>query len=450
MMKYFLTLTCMMFLASCSLAPDAVIPNDRVPEKWRDAVVHEESAKLPPRWSDYGSVELEKLVKRALNNNTDIGAALARIGQARANTQIASAGLYPEVDASGTASRTTTDRRDTGSVTTRRREATLSIAYELDLWQRNHNASNSAQWQERATAYDYDALRIVVASEVARLYIGYLANVSRVAVADKNLKNAQDVLRITELRHREGAISGLELAQQRTSVANTEATIAALKNQRDLFFNQLALVTGEAPSQLSLTPDIAADGLKIPPVNLSTPWELLTQRPDIAAAEARLRAANKDIGVARANALPALSTALDAGVVGNPAGTLLSLAASFFAPIFQGGALEADIERSEASRDEQLASYQATLLTAFREVEDALSTFEAATAQRAALFTAAESARRADSIARARFDAGSIDYTTLLQTQSALLQAEDSYYNAVQGQLAAHIDLVRALGGSAD
>ncbi len=433
-----------LFLAACSLAPDAVVPTERVPENWRGSATTEMDATA--QWSDFGSAELEQLIATALANNTDLSVALARIEQARASADIAGSGLYPQVDASGSAGR---QRSDSGGIrrTDNSSSATLSVAYELDLWQRNRNQLDSALWQLRATRTDRDALALLVSSEVARLYSGVMAGDARVIVAEKNLANARDVLRITELRHQEGAISGLERAQQRTSVANTEAAIASIKNQRALFFNQLALVVGTTPAQLQLATGSTLEQLAVPKVAVTSPWALLERRPDIAAAEARLRAANIDIGVARANALPSLSLGLNAGVVGNPSGTLVGLAASFFAPIFQGGTLQGEIDRSEAARDEQVAAYEGVLLVAFREVEDALSNYEAATARRDSLANASEEARKADDIGRAQFDAGSIDFTTLLNTQAALLQAEDGYLSARQDQLAAAIDLMRALGG---
>lgn len=433
-----------LLLGACSLAPDAVVPTDRVPETWRGGESAPDAAAA--QWSDFGSPELDRLIAQTLAANTDLSAALARVAQARANTDIAGSGLYPQLEASGSAGR---NRVNTGGthLTRNSSEATATLAYELDLWQRNRNLLDSALWNLRATEQDRDALALMVASEVARLYSGVLANDARIAVAEKNLANARDVLRITELRHKEGSISGLERAQQRTSVANTEATIAAIRNQRDLFFNQLALVVGTAPAGLALQEDRALAQWTPPTVAVANPWTVLARRPDIAAAEARLRAANLDIGVARANALPSLSVALNASISGNPSSTATGLAASFFAPIFQGGALQGDIDRSEAARDEQTAAYQTVLLTAFREVEDALSTYESATAQRTALAQAAEEARKADRIARAQFDAGSIDFTTLLATQAALLQAEDNFLSATQGQFAAAIDLIRALGG---
>lgn len=431
-------------LSACSLAPDALIPDARIPESWRNV----EASKDAPRtsWQDFGSQELDTLITKALAHNTDLASALARIEQARATTRIAGSGLYPSVDADGSAGRS----RSTGSGRTAydsSSSAGISVAYELDLWQKNRNSLDASLWDLRATTYERDALALTVSSEVARLYSGTLAFDARIKVAEQNLINARDVLRITELRFAAGSISGLEQAQQRTSVATTEAAIASLRNQRNLFFNQLAQLTGVAPTGLKLDDTSTLAGLKVPQVNVATPWELLARRPDIAAAEARLRAANIDIGVARANALPSLSLALTGSVSGSPSGSLIGLAASFFAPIFSGGALEGEIERTEAVRNEQLAAYEGVLLTSFREVEDALSTYDAATSRRASFERGATEARAAYRIARARFDAGSIDFTTLIDTQASLLQSEDSLVAAIQDQLAAAIDLTRALGG---
>lgn len=430
-------------VSACSLAPEGNTPTDRIPDSW---TIAGEPATTRAEWADFNSTELTRLIAVAQAQNTDLAAALARVEQARAQTSIAGSGLYPQVETSGNAGRTRSESNGNG-VTTNSASATLSVSYELDLWQKNRNQFDSALWSLRASEYDRNALSLTVASEVARLYTGLLAYDARLAVAEQNLANARATLKVTEARYAQGAISGLEHAQQRTSVANTEATIATLKNQRALFFNALALMVGTSPSQLAFTNTETLAQLALPQVALGTPWQLLAQRPDIAASEAQLKAANLDIGVARAQALPSLSLGLDAGVSANPSTQLVGLAASFFAPIFKGGALEGAIEQSEAIRDERVAQYQGVLLTAFREVEDALSNVDAATQRREALQVAAEEARKADSIARAQFDAGSIDYTTFITTQNARLTAEDGYLGAMQEQLAATIDLMRALGG---
>lgn len=434
-------------LSACDLAPDAVIPGQRIPAQWNGIAMGDKTQATPAvTLEDFGSPELKRLIAEAVMHNTDLAQALARIEQARANTTIAGSGLYPTVDGSASADKT---RSRSGGVTRNdsSQRAGLNVAYELDLWQKNRNLLDESLWGLSATRYDRDALALTVASEVARLYSGVLAYDARIQVAEQNLANAKEVLRITELRFATGAVSGLERSQQRTSVAGTEASITALRNQRVLFFNQLAQLTGHAPASFSLQGQEALKDLAIGEIPVSHPWELLERRPDIAASEARLRAANIDIGVARANALPGLSLSLDASVTGSPASSLVGLAASFFAPIFHGGALQADIERTTAVRDENIAAYEGTLLTAFREVGDALATYDAATKRRASLASGAAEAQEAYRIARLRFDAGSIDFTTLLDTQAAALSSDDSLLSASQEQLAAAIDLTRALGG---
>jgi multidrug efflux system outer membrane protein len=432
----------LLLIAACSLAPDTQLPTDRIPETYRQETA---TARTTPPWQAFKSTELDALIAQALGHNTDIEAALARVAQARANARISGADRFPQLNGSGDAGRNYTD----GSNRTDSASASLAVSYEVDLWLRNRNQYDAAMESWRASTYDHAAQTLLVSSEVARLYTGVLAYEARLAVAQKNLQNALDVLRITEARHGAGSISGLELAQQRTSVANTRATIAGLTNQRQLFFNELAQMVGVAPSALQLRGDGAMASIALPTIDTGAPWALLEHRPDIAAAEARLRSANIAIGVARADALPSLSLALNAGVVANPSTAVTGLAASFFAPIFQGGRLQGAIENAEAARDERIASYQGVLLNAFREVEDALSTLETAATQDSALAQAASEARKAEAIARARYKLGSIDFTTLLATQATLLQTEDSAYSARQSLIAAHIDLIRALGGPA-
>lgn len=437
MQRVYLLAFCFPMLA-CSLAPNTTVPTGRLSDDWNSAA--DTSGTSMQDAEDFGSKVLPQLIQQALAANTDLAVTLARVEQARANARIAGGDLYPQVSASGAADQTRADQ------TTDSASVGLAVAYEVDLWQRNRNRLRSALFSLEASRYDRDAQALLVVSEVSRLYIGLVAYDARIAVAEKNLANASDVLRITQARHDAGSVSGLELAQQRSSVANTEATIASLRNQRALFFNALADMMGLAPAALQLPKEDFAQ-FNAGPIAVGTPWDMLARRPDIAAAEARLRAADIDIGVARADALPALSLAFNGQLLANPASGVVGLAASFFAPIFQGGKLQGTIERNEAVRDEQIAAYEDVLLAALHEVEDALATVDATNVRQAALATAAEQARKAEQIARARFREGSIDFTTLLTTQATLLQTEDSYFAAGQEQLAAHIDLMRALGG---
>lgn len=446
-MKNLLHSILLLTVSACSLVPDFTLPKDDIPEAWRTAGSGNQVTVEPvaTSWGDFGNTELNALIARALEYNSDMQASLARVEQARASTIIASSGLFPQMDASASLSR---DRSVNGNNTRydTAMQAGLGISYELDLWQRNANSGRSAEHRLEAAKFDRKALSILVASETARLYTGALALNDRYVVAEENLKAFRYILRITQARYDVGAISGLELAQQKNAVASTEASAASIANQRDLFINQLALVTGMVPAGIAIEAN-SMDVLRIPIVDVTDPWQLLERRPDIARAEASLKSANIDIGVARANALPSLSLGLDTTITGSPASNAAGLVGSFFAPIFHGGALQAEIKRREAVRDEELASYRGVLLTAFREVEDSLSNYAAAEARSISFAAAAVEARKAYTITRAQYDIGAVDFQALLNNQQSLLQAGDSELSARQALFAAVIDLFRALGG---
>ncbi len=185
-------------------------------------------------------------------------------------------------------------------------------------------------------------------------------------------------------------------------------------------------------------------------MNLTPPTSLLTGRPDIQSAEAGLLAANADIGAARAAFFPSLQLGMDPSLVatgfGNPATAALSLASNVLAPIFSGGRLEGNLEKVTARQKELAAQYQQTVLTAFREVEDALAVRKSTDQQVVLTRESVQEARNAYTIAKARFDAGSIDYLTLLETQRSLSQAEDEQIVATVAQLEAFVQLRKALG----
>jgi NodT family efflux transporter outer membrane factor (OMF) lipoprotein len=268
----------------------------------------------------------------------------------------------------------------------------------------------------------------------------------RLAIARANLRSNRQVLKIVEARLREGATSRLEVAQQRTTVANVEASVAALEQQLRDAGNALAVLEGTVPDG-SVSGAASLADLTLPAIAPGQPAELLTQRPDLARAEAQLRAANGDIGAARAAMLPRLTLSGNGSFGIDPAMTIGSLAAALTAPIFQGGRLAAEVERTRASREELVANYRNAVLTATREVEDALNAATASERRRVALDVAADEARAATRLARERYLAGRIDFLTLLGTQTAEFSAEDAAIDAHRAQYSAAIALYKALGG---
>src|SRR2546430_12653295 len=304
-------------LSACSLAPNYQRPQMVMPQGWSSvAGVGATQQNTTLFWQEFGSADLNRLIDNALAQNLDLEAALHRIEQARAQAKIGAAPLYPTINASASASRTFQDPRDTNSA-----RGGGSISYEVDLWGKNRNAAKSADYRVNATQFDREALRLVVTADVTDFYAQILSLDDRIRIAEFNLKNAEEILRIIEARYNAGGVSGLEVSQQRVAVDGFRATLAALTEQRATSANALAILLGRPPQNLS-APTAQLASLKMPRVNLTPPSTLLTARPDIQSAEAGLRGANADIGVARAAFFPSLTlsaeTVIAAGF-GNPA-----------------------------------------------------------------------------------------------------------------------------------
>jgi len=437
----FLSLT----LSACSLAPNYQRPEMTIPGGWSSVsgVGIDPQPSTTPFWQELGSADLNRLIELALAQNLDLEAALHRIEQARAQAKVAAAPLYPSISASGSASRTYQDPKNTESV-----RGGGSISYELDLWGKNRNSAKSANYRIDASQFDREALRLVVTSDVTNFYADILSLNERIRIAEFNLKNAEEILRIIEARFAQGSVSGLEVSQQRVAVNGFRTALSALVEARSTSGNALAILIGRAPQNLP-TPGAQLASLKMPQVNLTPPATLLTNRPDIESAEAGLRSANADIGVARAAFFPSLTLGVDSAIAagfGGPAAAATSLASNLLAPIFTGGRLTGNLENVTARQKELAAQYQKTVLVAFQEVEDALAALKSNNEQAAISLESVKESQNAYDIAKARFDAGAIDYLTLLETQRSLYQAQDNQISIRQGQLQSFVQLRKALG----
>jgi multidrug efflux system outer membrane protein len=439
------TIVLSLALSACSLAPQYQRPHIAMPTGWSDVAgvgASDRPATLP-FWQELGSEELNQIMKMALAQNLDLEAALHRIDQARAQTKIAGSSLFPQIEASAGASRSFQDPRNVSTA-----RGTGSISYEADLWGRNRSNRTAANYRAEATAFDRDALQLVVTSDTADLYSQVLSSNERIRIAESNLKNAEEVLRIIEARYKAGSVSGLEVSQQRVAVNSFRASLAFLNQQRSTTSNALAILLGQAPQDVQAPRETLAS-LKVPDVNLTPPATLLTARPDIERAEATLRAANADIGAARAAFFPSLNFGLDASMAagfGGPAAAALSLASSALAPIFTGGRLTGNLEDVTARQKELAAQYQKTVLVAFQEVEDALAAYKNSNEQAVISRESVKESQAAYDIAKARFDAGAIDYLTLLETQRSLYQAQDNQIAVYQDRIASFVQLRKALG----
>jgi outer membrane protein, multidrug efflux system len=457
-----------LMLGACSLVPDYGSPAVETPPAWRNetatmtpaAVSSDEAAAAGATlaagtlsdhwWTAYGNDELDRLIATARDDNHDLLAAMRRIDQARAQSAGAAAPLFPTVEADASTSRSGTGRSSDVSVSY---NAGLSVGYELDLWGKNRAALEGANANLQGSVYDAAATDLVLQGDVVTTYLALLALGDRLAVARSNLKDSQDTLNLVEIRFKEGAASALDLAQQRQQVASTSATIPSLQNQYDQNQAALALLLGLPPASLTIE-KIGLDSVTLPDIAAGLPSTLLERRPDLRKADADLRAANAQIGVTRADFLPTIQLTGSGGIASNaltaflqPESALYSLAASLLAPLFDGGARQANYDESVARFKELAETYQQTALTAFRDVEVALSAQRTSADQEAALQESADQAQAALTLANLLYREGADDLLTVLDAQRAQLQAEDSLVQARLARLQAVADLAKAMGG---
>ncbi len=443
-MRKCITLVLAVVLAGCSVGPDYKRPAVTAPESFS---VSGETRIAQDWWKQFGSTELDRLMDTALLENHDIRASLHRVEQVRASTKIAGASLLPSVGASAGVSNS---RNNQGGGSTSRYTAGAEISYELDLFGRNRAGVTAAKANEQASVFDKAALDLVVMGDVARTYFEVLNGRERLSVSDKNLKNANEILRIVKARFDAGSASGLEVAQQKSSVASIEASRAGIAQSLNVSENALAVLLAKAPGTLEVENN-QLTGLRIPAIAPGQPSTLLSRRPDIRSAEEGLVAANANIGTARAAFFPSVNLGIDGSLavaaLGNPDTAALSLASAFSVPIFQGGRLEGGVEQATARQAELVENYRKAVLVSFQEVEDALMSVKTAEINEKSFDEARKQAQIAYDLSRQKYDSGGIDFQTLINVQNTLLSAESDYTQSRNDRLNAAIDLFLSLGG---
>ncbi|SDJ57818.1 efflux transporter, outer membrane factor (OMF) lipoprotein, NodT family [Pseudomonas delhiensis] len=425
-------------LGACSLVPPYQRPGVPVASHWDNAAAP--GAQVPQQWwKDYASTELDQLIQRAGSDSLSLQAAIARVDQARANARVAEAALYPDLSLGGSYVHDHDSSKNA-------HDLYAQASYELDFWGRNRALADSATAQAQATAYDLETVRIGLQADIADAYFQVLSLDERLAVARRIASDAGNILQLVQTQSRLGSSSDLEVEQQRNALQNFQANVSVLARQRDAALYQLAVLVGAAPEGFALQ-HRGLDGIQLPEARAGLPASLLGQRPDIQAAEARLLAANFDVGAARAAFLPNISLGALAGSDVRTGGGLWQLAASLGQPLFDGGLLEGQLQADRAHARELVADYRQNVLQALQDVETQLSA-NARLAQTQRLDQAAvDSARKAADLAQVRYRLGSTDFLTLLTVQRTLYQAEDSLLQVRLQRLQASVGLNRALGG---
>jgi outer membrane protein, multidrug efflux system len=439
-------------LAGCAGAPPpprlAVAPTI-LSEDWTQPAAPQGAA-LDSGWSAFGAPELVRLIERARAANTDLAVARARVIQARGQLGVARSVGAPTLSITGGADSARTFAQG-GSTLAKAADGGLDIAWDLDLFGEARAGKRAARARLAAAAFQRDATQLAVESETARAYVQYAALGERLAVLDRALANARELERIILIRVREGVATKVDSGLQTIEVKRIEAERSQMDEARSHARNALAVLVGEeaprfAPAESGL------DGFAFADFRPVQPGTLLVRRPDVKAAEALIAAADGDVQAARAAFLPSLRLSARAfgqsALAGGPLSAVLSAGASLLAPIFDGGRRRGGLMTARGEQLEAVETYRATLLTAVREGEDALTALDSSRRRVDLLSETIEAARLTARLARRQYVEGAADLQTVLDAERGLLDLEDAHAVAAQDRLNAAIDLYRAMGGA--
>jgi multidrug efflux system outer membrane protein len=448
-------------LSGCSLMPDYVRPSVAEPAAfkedgpWRYARPEDQM----PRgawWKAFSDPTLDQLEDKLEGGSLQLAAAVARYDQAQAILAGQNALLFPELDA-------------TGGISTNRQSANRPLRganqpnvygnnfiaggfnYEIDLWGRIRSSIASAQALAEASKADVESVKLSLHAQLAAYYFQLRGLDAKINLLSDFVVAYQRELEMIERRHDEGIVSGIDVARSKTLVEETQAQKTSTISQRALYEHAIATIIGADPSTFTLTAGTLPSVLPgIPP---TVPSAVLQRRPDIAAAERRVAAANAQIGVARAAFFPTITLggiggfqSTDGAVLTAP-NSFWSLGPLAFMPIFDAGRRDALVQQASAQTREATARYRDTVLTAFREVEDGLSRLRYLHEEREHRRAAEEAASHTYDLAVNRYREGAVSYLEVIDAETAKLRTETGALDVSTAQLQETVNLVRAIGG---
>uniref|UniRef100_B0T968 RND efflux system, outer membrane lipoprotein, NodT family n=1 Tax=Caulobacter sp. (strain K31) TaxID=366602 RepID=B0T968_CAUSK len=458
------------FLAGCSLSPVYQRPTTSLspafkealdapaaPQGWSPAAPSDQHER-GPWWRVFNDEVLDALEARASGANQDVAAAAARVEQARGLQRAALSDLFPSVDVSLDGARRKDAPalqglpQDTPSASRTLLRAQAGATYEADLFGRARAGLSAARDERQQSQALLADVQLAVQADVAQTYFLLRAYDAEIAVLTQTTSLRQEGLAYLSHRYEEGQISELDLARARTELASAKADTLSVRRLRASAEHGLAILLGQAPADLSLSPaPLVAIDVQ-PPAGL--PSSLLERRPDIAAAERAMMAANARIGVARSAYFPTLSLTAEGGFASAELGDLFKHgAAGFIAgpilslPLLDGGRRKAGVIRARGRYDETLALYRQQVLVALRETEDGLSDLRYLRDQTRAQAEAVSASRRGAQIARSQYREGSASYLDVIDAERTALQAQRGAIQLSGVQAVSTVNLIRALGG---
>jgi NodT family efflux transporter outer membrane factor (OMF) lipoprotein len=460
-------LSLLLLLSACAVGPDYHTPEMAAPaqfkaaEGWRQATPGDAMAR-GAWWEIYGDTQLNALVERLNTSNQTVAQYEAQFRQARALVRSSRAAFLPTLDlttgktrssqgtgsSSSSLSNNSSGIRDTYN-------AQLGVSWEADIWGKLRRGLEADTASAQASLADLAAMRLSLQSELVQNYLQLRVIDEQKRLLEATVEAYQRSLTMTQNQYRAG-ISGRDaVAQAQTQLKSTQADLIDLAWQRAQFENAIAVLMGMAPADFNLAASTSMPAL--PEIPVGIPSQLLERRPDIAAAERSVMAANANIGVAKAAYYPDFTLSLSGGYSSSTFANWISLPNRFWSvgpqlamTLFDGGQRSAEVERSEAVYDQTVAQYRQTVLDGFQEVENYMVQLQVYEQEASVRQEALESARESLRLTSNQYKAGLIGYLDVVNVQATALSNERSVLNVLQSRLVASVQLIAALGGGWD
>jgi NodT family efflux transporter outer membrane factor (OMF) lipoprotein len=448
-----LALAAAVSLGACaSLPPRAASPPDAVlPAQWSQGGTSDHATSLARWWERFDDPLLATLVTRALEANTTVRGAQAAMWKARALRDLEVAGYWPTVGASVSAQRSKAGDAPAGNTF----RAGFDASWEPDVFGGQRSAVRAGEADLQASAASLADTQVSVAAEVAITYVQLRGFQARLAIARRNLASQQETVQITDWRLKAGLVNSLELVQAQTAAEQTLAQIPTLETSVAQGRHALAVLTGQAPEAMRAELEVEVP-VPAPPddLALAIPARTLRQRPDVRAAEQGVRAALARVSQAEAARYPSFQlggslgvSALVLSALTHGESVVSSMLGSVSVPLFDGGAARARIRTQDAVLEQARVAYQAVVLGALKDVEDALVSLRGNRERLVHLRSASASAEQAALLAKQRYSSGLVDFQTVLETQRTLLTTQDGVATTLADLSADHVRLYKALGG---
>lgn len=438
-------------LSGCALKPSPAPSPITLPELYLQAQQQAELSKPDYRawWERYQDAELTRIVALSADNNQDIVVSLAQFEKAMAVLGQTQAAQSPSISASGGGSKSSSNTMDVRSHTSTHNASGLA-SFQLDMWGRLSNATKadekSAQSAFQNTLYTQNLIR----NQVVTQFWTIRQLDAELSVLNEQIAARQKQLQISQSRLTYGVTSELDVEQSKADLANLERTRINTQTNRGVYVQSLAILVGKPDLTVKASTEIP-DAIASPALGL--PSSLLQQRPDIVMAENRLEAAGFDVAVARAAMFPSISLTAQGGGRSGAISSLIGSGSSFWTlgytldlPIFDGGLRISQIDQAKASQREQAAQYQKAMLTAFSDVNQALISLDGYHKQSPWMSDELAAAQKAMDFAQRKYQVGTIDYSTVLDTQRSLLDAKKADVGLRYGKLISQANLFYALG----